>query len=118
MIFLYTDGAQHHFMNAESYEQIEVSENIIADTKIWLKEQQTYQVLLWNQQPINVIPENNMTFTVIDCEPNIKGNSQSGVMKSAIIETGAKIKVPLFIKVNDIIKIDTRNQTYIERINS
>lgn len=118
MVYLYQDTNQYHFMNTETYEQTEVSEKAVQDTKHWLKEQCSYQVLFWNQQAINVTAENFMQLKIIDCEPNVKGNSQSGIMKNATVETGAKIKVPLFIKQGDIIKVDTRNQSYVERVNT
>ena len=116
MIFLYADGQQYHFMNPDTYEQTEVSEKAVSTAKIWLKEQSSYQVLFWNQQPVSVTPENFMEVSITECEPNVKGNSQSGIMKNATIETGANIKVPLFIKQGDTIKVDTRDQSYIERV--
>ncbi len=118
MTFLYAEGQQYHFMNPESYEQSEVSENAVHDAKAWLKEQCSYTVLYWNQDPVSVSPENFMELEITECEPNVKGNSQSGIMKNATVETGANIKVPLFIKQGDIIKVDTRKSSYIERVNN
>tara|TARA_A100001388_G_C28468419_1_gene356530 strand:+ start:29 stop:595 length:567 start_codon:yes stop_codon:yes gene_type:complete len=118
MVYLYTDGESLHFMDPDSYEQTEISERALGDAKAWLKEQCSYQILFWNQQPVSVTPENFMTLEITDCEPNVKGNSQSGIMKNATVETGATIKVPLFIKQGDKIKVDTRIKSYIERVNS
>ena len=118
MTYLYQDSNQYHFMNPSTYEQTEIQEKAVLDAKLWLKEQSNYQVLFWNQQAVSVTPENFMQLEITECEPNVKGNSQSGIMKNATTETGAKIKVPLFIKQGDIIKIDTRNQSYIERVNT
>jgi len=118
MTYLYEDGDCFHFMNPDTYEQIEISQKAVSETKEWLKEQCSYQVLFWNQQAVSVTPENFMGLEITDCEPNVKGNSQSGIMKNATVETGANIKVPLFIKQGDVIKVDTRKKTYIERINS
>lgn len=118
MIYLYQDGSQYHFMNPSTYEQTEVAEKAVQDTLLWLKEQCPYVVLFWNQQAVNVSPENFMQLMITECEPNVKGNSQSGIMKNATVETGASIKVPLFIKAGDIIKVDTRKKSYIERVNT
>ena len=116
MVYLYEDGSCLHFMNPDSYEQTEVPMKAAEEAKAWLKEQNHYQVLFWNQQPVAVTPEKFMQLIVSECDPNVKGNSQSGIMKNAIVETGAKVKVPLFIKQGDTIKIDTRDQSYIERV--
>lgn len=118
MTYLYAEGEQYHFMNPETYEQSEVSETAVQDAKLWLKEQCNYAILYWNQEPVSVSPENFMELTITECEPNVKGNSQSGIMKNATVETGANIKVPLFIKQGDTIKVDTRKQSYIERVNN
>lgn len=118
MTYLYNDGAVYHFMNQDSYEQTEISTQAVGDSESWLKEQNSYQILFWNQQPVSVSPEKFMVLEVTECEPNVKGNSQSGIMKNATVETGANIKVPLFIKQGDKIKIDTRDKSYIERVSS
>lgn len=118
MTYLYNDGTVYHFMNPESYEQTEVSHDAVGDAQNWLKEQNSYQVLFWNQQAVSVSPEKFMILEVTECEPNVKGNSQSGIMKNATVETGANIKVPLFIKQGDQIKVDTRDKSYIERVSN
>lgn len=113
--FLYQDGDQFHFMNPDTYEQVEVNVSAIQEAQKWLKEQSLYQVVFWDGRPVSVTPENFMLLKVTECDPNVKGNSQSGVMKNATLETGVILKVPLFIKQDDVIKVDTRTQSYVER---
>ena len=103
-------------MHPETYEQESISDEIIGDNKAWLKEQCPYQVLYWNEQPVGITPETSMVFEVIECEPNVKGDTATGVMKNATIETGANIRVPGFIKKGELIKVDA-HASYISRHN-
>lgn len=115
MQYLYSDGEYWHFMSPESYEQHAIGGEILGDTKKWLKEQDTYIVMLWNGAPISVEPSNFVNLKVVETEPGIKGDTVSGGSKSATLETGAIIRVPLFINVDDILKVDTRTGEYVSR---
>ena len=117
MTYLYQEGDTHYFMHPDTFEQEAVPEDVVKEKRSWLKEQCTYQVLFWNAQPVIVTPENSMVFKIIECEPNVKGDTATSVMKNATIDTGANVRVPGFIKKDEHIKIDTRDGSYIGRAN-
>lgn len=113
--FLYEDGQLWHFMD-EQYEQVEASSTAVGETAKWLKEEDQCMILLWNESPISVTAENFVELKVKECEPGVKGDTVSGAMKMAQVETGASIKVPLFINKGDVLKIDTRTGEYVSRV--
>lgn len=115
MQYLYNDGQHWHFMAPDTFEQHSISAEALGDAKQWLKEQDLYQVTLWNNQPISVIPPNFVTLKVIRTDPGVKGDTVSGGSKPATLETGAIIRVPLFINEGDILKVDTRTNEYVAR---
>jgi elongation factor P len=114
--YLYTDGEFWHFMKTDgTFEQLAVDEAALGDAKQWLKEQDTYIVTLWDDQPIAVIPPNFIVLEVTETDPGIRGDTATGGTKPAKLSTGAVVKVPLFISVGDVLKVDTRTGTYISR---
>lgn len=116
MEYLYTDGTYWHFMKTDgSYEQVAAGEAAIAGARDWLKEQETYVVTLWNDDPIAVTPPNFVELEVVETDPGIKGDTAQGGSKPATLSTGATIKVPLFINVGDVLRIDTRSGEYVSR---
>jgi elongation factor P len=116
MEYLYTDGEFWHFMKTDgSYEQTAAPESAIADAKDWLKEQETYQVTLWNDVPINVSPPNFLELEVVETDPGLKGDTAQGGSKPATLSTGAVIKVPLFIETGEVLRVDTRSGEYVSR---
>ena len=116
MQFLYSDGEQYHFMDSESYEQIAISRDTIGEVKIWLKEESVCNITLWNDGAIGVEPPNFIESRIIKTDPGLKGDTAQGGVKPAEIETGANIKVPLFIDEGEIIKVDTRTGDYVSRV--
>ena len=116
MQYLYSDGSEWHFMDPESFEQFAVSATVVAENAAWLKEQDVVQMLFWNSEPISFILPNFVELTVTECAPGVKGDTVSGGNKDATLETGAVIKVPLFINVGDILKVDTRTGSYVSRV--
>lgn len=116
MNYLYNDGENWHFMDPSSFEQISAAAAVVGDAKNWLKEQDTVVVTVWNGRPISVEPPNFVTLEVAECEPGVKGDTVSGASKNAVLETGAEVKVPLFIEQGDVLKIDTRTGKYVERV--
>ena len=115
MQYLYSDDL-HHFMDQESFEQISFSNDQICTVKNYLKEQEVYDVLLFVGDPISVEPPMFMNLKVASTVPGVRGNSaQGGVTKPATLETGLTINVPLFINEGEVIRIDTRDDKYIER---
>ncbi len=113
--FLYTNNNIWFFMNLKSYEQYEINENIIKDTKKWLTNEDICLVTLWDNTPIQIIPPNFVILKIIDTTPSLKGDTISGGNKNATLSTGAVIKVPVFIQINDFIKIDTRVGAYVSK---
>ena len=115
MQYLYSDGESWHFMDPGSYEQYAVGGEAMGDAVKWIKEEDTCDVTLWNSQPISVTPPNFVVLKVTDTDPGLKGDTSSGGSKVATLETGAEIRVPLFIQIDETIKVDTRTGEYVSR---
>jgi elongation factor P len=116
--FLYKDGDFYTFMNTANYEQITLDEKILGESKNYLKENVVCQVMYFNGNPIGIDLPTFIEAVVVETEPAVKGNTVSGnVTKNAKIDTGANVAVPLFIKEGDLIKVDTRDGSYVEKIN-
>jgi len=116
MQYLYTDGEFWHFMDPNTFEQMGASETAVSDAKMWLKEQDTVEVTLWNGVPLSVTPPNFVELKITQTDPGLKGDTAQGGTKPATMETGATIKVPLFIEEGETIKIDTRSGEYAGRV--
>jgi elongation factor P len=116
MQYLYNDGAQWHFMVSETFEQYSADASVVTDAKQWLKEQDICIVTLWNNVPLVVTPPNFVTLKITETDPGLKGDTSGGGGKPAILETGAVVRVPLFIQIGEVIKVDTRNAEYVSRV--
>ncbi len=115
MQYLYSDGEYWHFMDAASFEQLSASETIMADARQWLKGQETCVVTLWNGEAMSVAPPNFVILEITETDPGIRGDTATGGTKPATLETGAVVRVPLFVEVHELIKIDTRTGAYVAR---
>lgn len=115
MQYLYSDGEQWHFMVPESYEQYAIGAEVLADAAQWLKEQDICIVTLWNNEPIQVTPPTFVILAITETDPGLKGDTSGGGGKPAILETGAVVRVPLFVQTGEIIKVDTRKGEYVSR---
>jgi len=115
MQYLYNDGEFWHFMDPNSYEQLGADANAVGDADKWLKEQDICQVTLWNGEPISVTPPNFVVLAVTETDPGVRGDTSGGGGKPAALETGAVVRVPLFIDVGELIKVDTRTGEYVSR---
>jgi elongation factor P len=113
--YLYSDGEFWHFMDPNSYEQIAADATAVGDATKWLKEQDSCEVTLWNGVPLAVTPPNFVILTVTDTDPGLRGDTSGGGGKPATLETGAVVRVPLFIEIGDILRIDTRTGEYVAR---
>ena len=116
MQYLYTDGEFWHFMDPNSFEQMGASETAVGDAKLWLKEQDIVEVTLWDGVPLSVTPPNFVELTITQTDPGVRGDTAQGGNKPATMETGAVIKVPLFVEEGEVIKIDTRSGEYVSRV--
>lgn len=116
MQFLYKDEIGFHFMDTQNYDQLSFSMEQVGESTNFLKEQQEIQVQFCNDKPIGIDLPISADFEVTYAEPGLKGDTVSSTTKPATIETGFVVNVPLFINIGDIIKIDTRNGNYLERV--
>ncbi|MEM9554286.1 MAG: elongation factor P [Acidobacteriota bacterium] len=115
MQYLYSDGTDWHFMNPSNYEQYSVGEAAMGGTAQWIKEEDMVDVTLWNNRPISVTPPNFVHLQVTQTDPGVRGDTSSGGSKPATLETGAVVKVPLFISEGEVLKVDTRTGEYVSR---
>ncbi|WMY96820.1 MAG: elongation factor P [Arsenophonus sp.] len=119
LIYLYNNKQYWYFMNYNNFEQFSVDHLVIADKKKWLTNQVNCVVTFWNQKPIMITVPNFVLLEVVYTDPGLKSDtSGSGIGggKDAILITGVKVKVPFFIQIGDIIKVDTRLGQYVSRI--
>jgi len=115
MQFLYEEPETYYFMDTVTYEQFSFPKDSIGDAKYFVKEGETYQILLWRGQPLSVNLSASFVLKIVETEPALKGDTVSNTTKRAVTETGLEIKVPLFIGEGELVKIDTRSLQYISR---
>ncbi len=114
--YLYNDGEFWHFMQPDSFEQYQASSAQVADAIKWLKAQDVCIITLWNGQPLCVLPPNTVHLKVTETDPGLKGDTSGGGGKPATLETGAVVRVPLFVQIGDVIKVNTRTEEYLSRV--
>ncbi|MEZ8644952.1 elongation factor P [Vibrio cyclitrophicus] len=114
--YLYNDGEFYHFMNNETFEQIAADVKAVADSAKWLVENDVCTLTLWNDNPITVTPPNFVEIEVIETDPGLKGDTQGTGGKPATLATGAVVRVPLFIAIGEVVKVDTRTGEYVGRV--
>lgn len=115
MQYLYNDGEHWHFMVSDTFEQYALDKAAVADAAIWLKGQDICMVTLWNNEPIQVVPPNFVVLAITETDPGLKGDTSGGGGKPATLETGAVVRVPLFVQTGELIKVDTRKGEYVSR---
>lgn len=116
MQYLYKDGDLYYFMDVESYEQIPINGEKVADYLKFVKENTIVKILSHKGNVFGIEPPNFVELQIIETEPGYKGDTAQGATKPAILETGAMVKVPLFINQDDVIRVDTRTGEYMERV--
>ncbi len=116
MQYLYSDGEFWHFMVPDTYEQYEADAKAVGDTAKWLKEEDVCVVTLWNNSPLLVTPPNFVELKITQTDPGLKGDTAQGGVKPAELETGASVRVPLFVEEGETIKVDTRSGEYVSRV--
>lgn len=114
--YLYNDGELWYFMDQENFEQHAADQAAVGDAAKWIKEQDICSVTLYNGNPLSVVPPNQVVLRVTDTDPGLRGDTSSGGTKPATLETGAVVRVPLFVSIDELIKVDTRTAEYISRI--
>ena len=116
MQYLYNDGDLFYFMDVESYDQIALAQDAIGDALTFVKENEMCKVCSHNGNVFAVEPPLFVELAITETEPGFKGDTATGATKPAIVETGAKVYVPLFVEIGDVIKIDTRTGEYLSRV--
>ncbi len=116
--FLYADAENCHFMDNESYEQFTVPVAGMEEKRLYMKDGETFDVVLWDDKPIDVKIPYKIVFTVTEAENAIKGDTVTGATKTVTVETGLKVRVPIFIKQGEKILVNTETGEYVERINT
>ncbi|NLN87537.1 MAG: elongation factor P [Syntrophomonadaceae bacterium] len=116
MQYLYMDGEDYVFMDNDNYEQLSINRGEMGDGVKWLKENMNIMVLMYQNQIMGIEMPNFVELEVIDTEPGVKGDTATGATKSARLETGASVQVPLFVNTGDRLRIDTRTGEYMERV--
>lgn len=115
MEYVYNDGDLYYFMDLESYEQIPINRSILGDNFQFVKENMVCKVLSYKSNVFGVEPPNFVELQITKTDPGFKGDTATNATKPAVLETGAEIKVPLFIDEGEVIRIDTRTGEYMER---
>lgn len=115
MQFLYSDGQSWNFMDPATYEQFAADETAMGDAAKWTKEEDVCTVTLFNGIPILVEPPNFVILEIVDTDPGLKGDTSGGGGKPATMQTGAIVRVPLFVQIGELIRIDTRTGEYVSR---
>ena len=116
MQYLYQDATGRIFMDSQSFDQIPIGDDVLGRAVDFLLENMEVSVLFWKGSPVNIQLPNHIDARVTQSDPGVKGDTSSGATKPATLETGATLNVPLFIEEGDLIRVDTRNGEYSERV--
>lgn len=116
MQYLYNDGSLYYFMDTETYEQIPLNHDKVEDALPYMKENMNVTIKFFKGEAFSVEPPNFVELQIVETEPGFKGDTATAGNKPAILETGAKIMVPLFINTGEVIRVDTRSGEYMERV--
>jgi len=114
--YLYNDGEMWHFMHPDTFEQYIADEKAMSDAAQWIKSEEECVVTLWNGVPLTVAAPNFVALKITQTDPGLRGDTATGGSKPATLETGAVVKVPLFVEEGEIIRIDTRTGAYMSRV--
>ncbi len=118
MQFLYADAEQWHFMDPNSYEQFAADRDVMGDAGKWILQGTDCAITLYNNAILMVAPPQFVELKVVDAEPGVRGDTVSGGSKNATLETGAVVRVPLFIEAGEVLRLDTRSGEYVGRLKS
>ncbi|MCQ2445617.1 MAG: elongation factor P [Clostridia bacterium] len=115
MEYSYNDGTLYYFMDPETYEQLPISEEVLGDAFKFVKENMVCKILSYKGNVFGLEPPTFVELEITECEPGVRGDTATNVTKNATLETGATVRVPIFINEGDVIRIDTRTGEYLER---
>ena len=115
MQYLYNDGDNWYFMDQNNFEQFSANQNAVDEVKKWITGEEICFVTLWNDIPLTVTPPNFVFLRIKETDPGVRGDTAQGGSKPATLETGAIVKVPLFVDKGELLKIDTRTGEYVSR---
>jgi elongation factor P len=115
--FLYKDGGDYHFMDIDTFDQFALTSEALGNAPQFLKENDSIDLLTYQDEPVDVELPVTVTLRVVDTEPGFRGDTATGANKPATLETGLTITVPLFVNIDDMVKVDTRSGEYLERAN-
>ena len=117
MQYLYNDGENFFFQNTETFDQIDVPMKSFPDYQYFMKEGETYRATFWEDQVLDIIIPSKIVFTVAEAEEAVKGDTVQGATKYVTTETGLRVRVPIFIKQGEKIRVNTETKEYLERVN-
>jgi len=116
MEYLYSDGELYYFMDPETYDQLPLNEEMVKEALLFIKENMQVTISFYRDSAFSVEPPNFVALEVVETDPNFKGDTATGGNKPAVLETGARINVPMFVNVGDVVRVDTRTSEYMERV--
>lgn len=116
MQYLYSDGEFWHFMQPDTFEQFQADKAAAGEAAKWLKGEEDCVVTLWNGRPIVVQAPNFVELKIVETDPGLRGDTSGGGGKPAKLETGATVRVPLFVNQDEVIRVDTRSGEYVSRV--
>ncbi len=114
--YLYSDGTLYHFMDTETYEEIALPREVLEDVIPYLVENMTLEMSFYEGEPLDIELPTTVDLEVVHTEPGVKGDTASAATKPATLSTGLVVQVPLFVDVGDIVRIDTRDGSYVTRV--
>ena len=114
--YLYNDGEHWHFMHPETFEQYACSKELIGDAVQWIREEDRCNMTLWNGAPLALVPPNFTEMRIVETDPGVRGDTSGSGGKPATLESGAVVRVPLFVQEGEVIRVDTRTGEYVSRV--
>ena len=114
--YLYSDGDAYHFMDKDTYEQYMLSNESVGDAALYLMEEMELRLMSFNGSPVSLELPKAVEMEIVECDPGLKGDTVTNVTKSAKLATGLEVQVPLFMNIGDVIRIDTSEGRYVERV--
>lgn len=114
--YLYNDGEEWHFMHPDTFEQYACNQEVMGDSAQWMKEEDICQITLFNGVPLSVLPPKFTEMRIVETDPGLRGDTSGSGGKPATLESGAVVRVPLFVQEDEVIRVDTRTGEYHSRV--